>query len=245
MTAEFKQPDYNTQTGTEYPLTLDAAIAVLAQFAGQFYPQILLTPARASFAGGSLAERTYYVSVTLQHVSLGESSPTAEAMIVVPANYRLRVISPAAYYYATGWHVYVGTSPGVGTKQNVSLLSFGANWDEPVSGLISGAALSQALSLVIGFGRTLKDYATAPLFNQSIAGLFILTAANVTNPRIDRIVLDKFGTGNRLTGTPATPPVAPALAVNQFPCAQIYVAANATQLTNSNITDERCSYLFP
>ena len=36
MVAKFKQPDYNTQTGTEYPLAIDAAVAVLAELAGQF-----------------------------------------------------------------------------------------------------------------------------------------------------------------------------------------------------------------
>ena len=44
MVAKFKQPDYNTQTGTEYPLALDAASAVLAEFAAQFAVSAQDTP---------------------------------------------------------------------------------------------------------------------------------------------------------------------------------------------------------
>lgn len=38
MASEFKQPNYNTQTGTEYPLAIDASIAVLKELAAAFAP---------------------------------------------------------------------------------------------------------------------------------------------------------------------------------------------------------------
>lgn len=42
--ATFLQPDYNTQTGTAYPLAIDASIAVLARLAAAFAPHAQSTP---------------------------------------------------------------------------------------------------------------------------------------------------------------------------------------------------------
>lgn len=76
-----------------------------------------------------------------------------------------------------------------------------------------------------------------------------ITAANVTNPRIDRIVMtvnDAYYTGSTnnvvfqvLAGTPAASPVAPAVPANSISLATIAVAANATAITAGNITDTR------
>ena len=77
-----------------------------------------------------------------------------------------------------------------------------------------------------------------------------LSAANVTNPRIDRIVLRKDSTSSGRacsvvikTGTPAASPAAPALTnadgIEEISLAQIRINANVTTLTNANITDER------
>ncbi|MBI5135769.1 MAG: hypothetical protein HZA24_00370 [Nitrospirae bacterium] len=38
MTATFQQPDYTTQSGTAYPLSIDAAVSVLAELARHFAP---------------------------------------------------------------------------------------------------------------------------------------------------------------------------------------------------------------
>ena len=77
---------------------------------------------------------------------------------------------------------------------------------------------------------------------------FILTMANPTYARIDRIVLRldmtaKNITANVLTGTAASSPTPPALTQTstlwEMSLAQIHVAAGQTLITNSNITDER------
>lgn len=76
-----------------------------------------------------------------------------------------------------------------------------------------------------------------------------IAAANATNPRIDIVVLQVLdsqysGTSNLaqlavVTGTAAASPVAPAAPSNSITLAQIAVAANATSITSSNITDTR------
>jgi hypothetical protein len=76
-----------------------------------------------------------------------------------------------------------------------------------------------------------------------------ITAADVTNPRIDRVCLtinDSAYTGstnnvsvNVVTGTPAGSPSAPATPANSISLATVAVAANATTIVNANITDTR------
>lgn len=76
-----------------------------------------------------------------------------------------------------------------------------------------------------------------------------IPAADSTNPRIDRIVLRLDPTANtillhRLAGTPNASPAAPALtqtdgAIYDLPLAQVYVAANATNIAPGDVTDER------
>lgn len=74
-------------------------------------------------------------------------------------------------------------------------------------------------------------------------------AANVTNPRIDIVgvqVTDSEYSGVTndaalvlVTGTPAASPVEPTLPANFLTLARVDVAANATSITNANITDRR------
>jgi len=76
-----------------------------------------------------------------------------------------------------------------------------------------------------------------------------ITAADPTNPRIDRVCLtvsDSAYTGsintvavNVVAGTPAGSPVAPATPANSISLATVAVAAAATQILNANITDTR------
>lgn len=86
-------------------------------------------------------------------------------------------------------------------------------------------------------------------YNDAATTVAIATA-NPTNPRIDRIVVavqDAYygGTANNqvlfqaVTGTPASSPVAPAAPANSITLAYVAVAANATSITNANITDLR------
>lgn len=77
-----------------------------------------------------------------------------------------------------------------------------------------------------------------------------ISAANPTNPRIDRIVADVndpafTGSGTPVfsivvvAGTPAGSPVAPAVPPSAIPLARVAVAAAAVAITAGNITDER------
>lgn len=76
-----------------------------------------------------------------------------------------------------------------------------------------------------------------------------ISAADLTNPRIDLIVAevrDNFhgvsGDDWRLrsvTGTPSASPAAPALPASCLELARVSVAANTTAITNANITDRR------
>jgi hypothetical protein len=88
--------------------------------------------------------------------------------------------------------------------------------------------------------------------NTAIVPLAI-SAADATNPRIDRIIL-RLNADDAvrsivlaiLAGTPAASPTAPALQTNytgtgiyEISLAQVLVAANETEITNTEITDER------
>lgn len=75
-----------------------------------------------------------------------------------------------------------------------------------------------------------------------------IETADVTMPRIDRIVVrvsnvDRTISLNVIKGEVATSPVAPALtrseSIYEYSLAQVRVNANATTITQSNITDER------
>ncbi|MDA3624245.1 hypothetical protein OU415_02285 [Saccharopolyspora sp. WRP15-2] len=75
-----------------------------------------------------------------------------------------------------------------------------------------------------------------------------ITAANPTNPRIDRVVARADFVNNRveldvLTGTPSTSPVAPSMAQNssiwEIPMAQVRVDAGVTTIAANKVTDER------
>jgi hypothetical protein len=75
-----------------------------------------------------------------------------------------------------------------------------------------------------------------------------LNAADVTNPRIDRIIIrltisTKSVVLTKLTGAPAGVPVAPPLTqgadIYEIPLAQVAVAANAVSIVSGNLTDQR------
>lgn len=82
-----------------------------------------------------------------------------------------------------------------------------------------------------------------------------VTAADGSNPRIDRVVLELDLVTNRLInlkmldGTPAASPVAPALTQSgttyQITLAQVYVDTGATSIASGKITDERDTVTSP
>jgi hypothetical protein len=97
-------------------------------------------------------------------------------------------------------------------------------------------------------GTTQANMGTYVGYNDATVVLSI-TTADVTNPRIDRVCLtvnDAYYTGSLnnailqvIAGTPAGSPVAPALPANSISLATVAVGANATAITNANITDTR------
>jgi hypothetical protein len=82
-----------------------------------------------------------------------------------------------------------------------------------------------------------------------------VTAADGSNPRIDRVVLELDLVTNRLInlkmldGTPAASPVAPTLTQSgttyQITLAQVYVDTGATSIASGTITDERDTVTAP
>jgi len=101
----------------------------------------IVAPSLSQTAGGSLGATTYYVKETNTN-ALGETaaSVATESSLAVSANNLLVVASPPAMVDITGWNVYVGTSAGTETLQNVSPIAIGTNWTEPTGGLIAGSA---------------------------------------------------------------------------------------------------------
>lgn len=66
--------------------------------------------------------------------------------------------------------------------------------------------------------------------------------APVTNPRIDRIVIDaSTGAVAVIAGTEAGSPVAPVIPNGYLPIAQVALATSTAAITNALITDERVS----
>lgn len=99
-------------------------------------------PAFSQSAGGALLLRNYYGVVTwLDRTgeTLGSSetgpysvAPTMLASVGSPA-------SPPAT--AAAWNLYASTGSGTETLQNASPIPIGSSWTEPLTGLVSGAAL--------------------------------------------------------------------------------------------------------
>ena len=64
--------------------------------------------------------------------------------------------------------------------------------------------------------------------------------APTTNPRIDRIVVDKItGIVSVVTGTEDPSPTAPAITAGKIPIAQVALTTSTTKIIDSDITDER------
>jgi hypothetical protein len=111
-----------------------------------------------------------------------------------------------------------------------------------------------AVQVAAGWGAIVGDFTTnmgVYQFYNDAATQLSVTAANPTNPRIDRVVVtvnDSYYTGatNNVTftvvaGTAAASPTAPATPTNSISLATIAVAAGATSIVNANITDTRVS----
>lgn len=64
--------------------------------------------------------------------------------------------------------------------------------------------------------------------------------APVGNPRIDRVVIDRFtGVASVVTGTPGASPSPPAITAGKVPVCQVLLQTSSTAITNAMIFDER------
>ena len=67
----------------------------------------------------------------------------------------------------------------------------------------------------------------------------VITASDVTNPRIDIVYVNSSGVISYLAGTPNVSPTAPSTPVGGFLLSQIVVGASVTSIVSANITDKR------
>lgn len=96
--------------------------------------------------------------------------------------------------------------------------------------------------------RTGQAFVQGVYYANDAVKTIAVTAADPSNPRIDRIVLRLDWSANTVTaavlaGTPAGSPSAPALTQTsstwEIPIAQVAVAAGATGIAAANVTDDR------
>jgi len=139
-----------------------------------------------------------------------------------------------------------GVVQGVGTAFAVTQKAAGANMSVDVA---AGIALIEITNTNLTHGATYKTW-----FESTAVSNEIVTAADDTNPRVDRVVLridvsvDPNGTASNiaiievLAGTPDPAPSAPATPANAISLATIAVPASDTSITDGQITDDR-SYI--
>lgn len=93
------------------------------------------------------------------------------------------------------------------------------------------------MTIVVDPGRRFNGIA---LFANATAQSTATIVAPVTNPRIDRVVIDRnTGTVSVITGTEAASPSAPAITADKVPVAQVSLVVGQTTIVNADITDER------
>lgn len=97
-------------------------------------------------------------------------------------------------------------------------------------------AATPNMTVVLDPGAVMSGTTLTEKAQQSTATI----AAPVSNPRIDRIVIDAAtGMVSVIAGTEAVSPAPPALTSGKLPVAQVLLATTTTAITNSMITDER------
>lgn len=111
------------------------------------YQPVPLSPVCQTSTTGALAARTYFVKVTFVDSAGNESMPSPAARTYVPANKVLVVKAPQPYVSGgtsgitySNYKVYVGTVENAETLQSTST-AIAADWTEPGTGLVAGAAL--------------------------------------------------------------------------------------------------------
>ena len=117
------------------------------------------------------------------------------------------------------------------------------------NGVISGGAVTQSgspsMSVAVASGRAKFNGVAVDFSADSVA----ITAADGTNPRWDLIVVDDNGDLQLYTGTAAASPVPQDPATislgTEVGLALVYVPANDTAITNSQISDRRITVAEP
>ncbi|MGA2113718.1 MAG: hypothetical protein ABSH56_03085 [Bryobacteraceae bacterium] len=99
-------------------------------------------PPIVTSAPGNLANGTYYVSTGWVNRSAEESAGTAPTAFTVTGT-SLMVQPSRAPECATGWQVYLGTSPGVLIRQNGTPIDLNSTWIQPDFLLNAGARPSR------------------------------------------------------------------------------------------------------
>ena len=131
---------------------------------------------------------TYYVRVTY-NFSFGEQPASAESNRVVAGGRKLRVASPAATLFATGYYVYVSTTTGTETLQ-AGPIAIGTNWTIPITGLAAGAALPTTIQID---GSVSEDWIATLTANTTLANPLNLAAGHEFN-----LWLSQDATGSRV-----------------------------------------------
>jgi hypothetical protein len=108
-------------------------------------------PALSSIVGGALPAARYFVRVSYL-TAAGETTVSPESVVSVAADALLQVASPPQDTntppLAIGWNVYIGTASGKETLQNLAPLAIGISFPLPPSGLISGTAPPDYVTVV-------------------------------------------------------------------------------------------------
>lgn len=110
------------------------------------------------------------------------------------------------------------------------------------SGVSNNATVSSISGLSVTLSTAATTNATVPATFCQVTGVFTAPGGN---PRIDRIVADRFtGIISVVTGTPAATPVPPAITSGKVPIVQVLLQTSSSSITNSMLTDERSIEAF-
>jgi len=158
----------------------------------------------------------------------------------------MTLLSPPNYLQA-------GSYPAQYDRLNAQAL-FGTTGILGASSLVVTANSPAGMSVLVAagwcsiIGTTTTDMGVYTTYNDA-SQVLTITAADPTNPRIDRVVItvrDAYYTGafndvifQVVAGTPASSPTAPAIPANSISLATIAVGAAVTQINSGNITDTR------
>lgn len=110
------------------------------------------------------------------------------------------------------------------------------------SGVSNNATVSSISGLSVTLSTAATTNATVPATFCQVTGVFTAPAGN---PRIDRIVADRFtGLISVITGTPGATPAVPAITSGKVPLVQVLLQTSSSSITNSMLTDERTIEAF-